>query len=62
MLSERETLPQDFQRHMRGGDIREVLPDRWLQTWSERYPAGIDLLVAGPPCQGFRARAGAFRR
>ena len=53
MLKDREALPQDFERHMRGGDIRKVLPDRWLRTWLERHPAGVDLLVAGPPCQGF---------
>ena len=53
MRQDRESLPQDFQRHMRGGDIREVLPDWWLQRWLECHPDGIDLLVAGPPCQGF---------
>ena len=53
MLKDREALPQDFERHMRGGDIREALPDRWLRTWLKRRPAGVDLLVAGPPCQGF---------
>ena len=53
MLKDRESLPQDFERHMRGGDIREALPDRWLRKWLERRPAGVDLLVAGPPCQGF---------
>ena len=53
MLKDREALPKDFDRYMRGGDIREVLPDRWLRTWSKRHPAGVDLLVAGPPCQGF---------
>ena len=53
MLKDRETLPRDFDRHMRGGDIREMLPDQWLLTWLRRRPASIDLLVAGPPCQGF---------
>ena len=53
LLKDREALPQDFERHMRGGDIREALPDRWLRTWLERRDAGVDLLVAGPPCQGF---------
>ena len=53
MLQDREALPQDFERHMRGGDVREMLPDQWLRTWLERHPAGVDLLVAGPPCQGF---------
>ena len=53
ILKDRESLPQDFERHMRGGDIREALPDRWLRRWLKRRPAGVDLLVAGPPCQGF---------
>lgn len=53
MLKERESLSQDFERHMRGGDVREALPDRWLQQWLTLYPSGVDLLVAGPPCQGF---------
>ena len=53
MLKERESLPQDVERHMRGGDIREVLPDLWLRRWLKRRPADVDLLVAGPPCQGF---------
>ena len=53
MFKERESLSQDFERHMRGGDVREVLPNRWLQQWLTLYPSGVDLLVAGPPCQGF---------
>ena len=53
MLKEREELPQDFERLMRGGDIREVLPDRWMRTWLKHRSSGVDLLVAGPPCQGF---------
>ena len=53
MLKEREELPQDFERLMRGGDVREVLPDRWVRTWLEHRSSGVDLLVAGPPCQGF---------
>ena len=36
-----------------GGDIREALPDRWLRRWLKRRHACVDLLVAGPPCQGF---------
>lgn len=53
MLKEREELPQDFERLMRGGDVREVLPDRWVRTWLKHRSSGVDLLVAGPPCQGF---------
>lgn len=60
MLAERDELAQDFDRHMRGGDVREALPNRWLRRWLTRYPAGIDLVVAGPPCQGFSS-AGAAR-
>lgn len=53
MLEERNGLARDYDRHMRGGDIREVLPDHWLRRWLGRQPSGIDVLVAGPPCQGF---------
>ena len=53
LLKGRESLSEDFERHMRGGDIRESLPDLWLRRWLRRRPAGVDLLVAGPPCQGF---------
>ena len=53
MLGARKALPQDFERQVRGGDIREVLPHRWLRKWLERQVASIDLVVAGPPCQGF---------
>ena len=60
MLKDREALPQDFERHMRGGDVREALPDRWLTTWSKRRPADVDLLVASPPCQGFSCAGKAY--
>ena len=61
MLRDREVLSQDFERRMRGGDIREVLTDFWLRKWLERHPAGVDLLVAGPPCQGFSCAGRAFQ-
>lgn len=38
--------------HMRGGDIREALSTSWLRTWKRGHQE-IDLLVGGPPCQGF---------
>ena len=53
ILAERETHDQGLERQMRGGDIRDALPDPWLQSWSQHHPEGVDLLVAGPPCQGF---------
>ena len=53
ILQARESLSQDFDRHMRGGDIREALSDAWLRTWLRRSSIDVDLLVAGPPCQGF---------
>ena len=53
ILKNRESLLRDFKRHMRGGDIREALTDRWLRRWSKCRSTGVDLLVAGPPCQGF---------
>lgn len=52
LLEERDGILEDFDRHMRGGDIREVMPSRWLKDWRSRH-GEIDLLVAGPPCQGF---------
>ena len=60
MLKERESLRWDFECHMRGGDIREVLPNWWLRTWLKRRPTSVDLLVAGPPCQGFSCAGKAF--
>jgi DNA (cytosine-5)-methyltransferase 1 len=53
MMGERDALARDYDRHMRGGDIREVLPNQWLRRWLDGHSAGIDVLVAGPPCQGF---------
>ena len=40
-------------RCMVGGDIAEVLSDQWLESWLSRTASEVDLLVAGPPCQGF---------
>lgn len=53
ILKDRESLAQDFESHMRGGDIREALSDLWLRRWLERRRAPVDLVLAGPPCQGF---------
>ena len=53
MLTERQLLSEDIDRCMRGGDIREALSDRWLNRWIAQCPNDVDLLVAGPPCQGF---------
>ena len=53
LLKDREALPRNFERHMRGGDIRDALPDSWLRRWQENLAGDVDLLVAGPPCQGF---------
>ena len=61
ILKDRESLAENFDRYMRGGDIREVLPDTWLRRWLERRSADIDLLVAGPPCQGFSCAGKASR-
>lgn len=49
---ERDEILDDFDRHMRGGDIRKVMPTDWLKQWRDRH-GEVDLLVAGPPCQGF---------
>ena len=52
LRAEREGILDDFWRHMRGGDIRVALPTRWLQRWKKKH-GEVDVLVAGPPCQGF---------
>lgn len=49
---ERESLLEDYDRHMRGGDIAVVLPDHWLREWTRRR-GEVDVVVGGPPCQGF---------
>ncbi len=49
---ERESLLDDYNRHMRGGDIAKVLPDHWLREWKRRR-GEVDVVVGGPPCQGF---------
>jgi DNA (cytosine-5)-methyltransferase 1 len=51
MMAERKRGGMDG--GMRGGDIRKVLTTEWLLEWKAQFPYGIDLLVAGPPCQGF---------
>lgn len=38
--------------HMRGGDIKRVLNNEWLRNWLKTN-GEIDLVVGGPPCQGF---------
>ena len=53
LLRDRLKLATDFERKMRAGDIREVLSNRWLSKWVELSQKDVDLLVAGPPCQGF---------
>lgn len=50
---ERRELSTNFSRQMRGGDIRRVLSDKWLRQWQDQQAREIDLVVAGPPCQGF---------
>jgi DNA (cytosine-5)-methyltransferase 1 len=52
LLRERKDASDDFSRRMRGGDIRDVLGTRWLKRWQKRHDE-VDVLVAGPPCQGF---------
>ena len=52
LREERDGILDDFDRHMRGGDIRDVMPNSWLRRWRNRH-GDVDLLVAGPPCQGF---------
>lgn len=49
---ERDLFDDDYDRVMRGGDISKALRTDWLREWRRRNPS-IDILVAGPPCQGF---------
>ena len=53
MLRERVLYADSNERRMRGGDIRSVLSNKWLRSWVGCFREDIDLLVAGPPCQGF---------
>lgn len=54
ILKHRKDAAKSFADTMRGGDIREALSDEWLRAWiSGRRGAEVDVLVAGPPCQGF---------
>lgn len=52
IIKERESLLDDYERHMRGGDIEQVLPNHWLREWKSRV-GEVDVVVGGPPCQGF---------
>ncbi len=59
-LKVREAI-MDLRKHqvpagtvMRGGDIAVALSDDKLNAWlAERRGAEVDVVVAGPPCQGF---------
>jgi len=42
---------------MRGGDIRTALSNDWLRKWLNHNEAP-DLIMGGPPCQGFSAARG----
>lgn len=54
ILAHRRRSAEDSVGTMRGGDISEALSDVWLQRWmNQRSYTDVDLLVAGPPCQGF---------
>ena len=52
IFRERTELLDDLDRRMRGGDIRQVMPNQWLRRWLKHHEE-VDVLVAGPPCQGF---------
>lgn len=43
---------------MLGGDIRSTLSDDRLEEWKTQNPEQIDVLVGGPPCQGFSTARG----
>lgn len=43
---------------MRGGDIRKALSNLWLERWLEHTGARPDVMIGGPPCQGFSSARG----
>jgi DNA-cytosine methyltransferase len=43
---------------MHGGDIRSSLSDEQLKKWKQTNKDEIDVLVGGPPCQGFSTARG----
>src|SRR5208283_3125005 len=49
---------QSLDTIMRAGDVREVLSDKWLKRWLNNHPRQVDVLVGGPPCQGFSSARG----
>lgn len=54
ILNRRKEGAGGYEGTMRGGDIAVALSDAWLRGWVERQGGReIDVLVAGPPCQGF---------
>lgn len=54
ILKRREEGARKYEGTMRGGDIGVALSDEWLRGWvNRRAGREVDVLVAGPPCQGF---------
>lgn len=43
----------DTTQVMRGGDIKHSLSNEWLKQWKSGHQKEVDIVVAGPPCQGF---------
>lgn len=55
LLGIRNRSMDDVVDRMRGGDIRIAVSDNWLRRWKDAHKHEVDLVVAGPPCQGFSA-------
>lgn len=54
IAADRASSSSRLEATFRGGDVRSALSTVWLTRWKRnRVPAELDLLVAGPPCQGF---------
>ena len=53
VLRLRRSEDTEFEEIMRGGDIRHALSNEWLNRWVQMQREPVDVVVGGPPCQGF---------
>jgi DNA (cytosine-5)-methyltransferase 1 len=48
-----QELDELFKTVFWGGDVADLAKSKFLEEWAKRRKAPVDLLVGGPPCQGF---------